>query len=127
MSLIMTSTSCSHSIGESIVAVFNTVHSLAQSKMRKRLDLRFAYVYLKRVVNALNVVTEASYINIYLYSKEHSLDILSSQLSDYTRRGKCWSMLASPSPFQLSVYSRLAETIVYVLPTSFVMPLILKY
>ena len=127
MSSTMTSTSYSYSVSESVVAVFDTMHSLAQSKIRKRLDLRFAYVHLKRVVDALNGVTEASYIDTYLYSKEHSLDISSSQLSDYIHRGKRWSMLAGLSPFQLSVYSRLAETIVYVLPASFVMPLILKY
>jgi hypothetical protein len=107
-----TPTNCDHSVDESVVAAFDIVHSLAQSKNRKRLDLRFAYVHLKRAIDALDVAAEASYADIYLHAKGNSSDISSSQLSDYARRGRRWSTLAGPSPFQLSVYSRLAETIV---------------
>jgi hypothetical protein len=45
-------TMASASVGESVVAAFDTVHSLTQTKNRKRLNLRFTYVHLNRAINA---------------------------------------------------------------------------
>ncbi|KAN0116790.1 hypothetical protein V8E51_002767 [Hyaloscypha variabilis] len=101
------------SVDESVVTAFNTVHSLTQSKDRKRLSLRFAYVHLNHVINALDKAAEVAYTDTYLNAKNHSSDISSAQLTEYVRRGQRWSALAGPSPFLLSVYSRLAETIVF--------------
>jgi hypothetical protein len=108
----------STSVDESVVAAFNTVHSLIRSKDRKRLNLRFAYVHLNRVINALDTAAEVAYTDTYLNAKNNSSDISSSQLTEYVRRGERWSILAGPSPFLLSVYSRSAETIMYVLSAS---------
>jgi hypothetical protein len=111
----LSTTMASTSVDESVVAAFDTVRSLIQSKDRKRLDLRFAYVHLNRAINALNTVGEVAYTDTYLNAKNNSSDISSDQLNEYARRGERWSTLAGPSPFLLSVYSRSAETIVYVL------------
>jgi hypothetical protein len=108
----------STSVDESVVAAFNTVHSLIRSKDRKRLNLRFAYVHLNRAINALDTAAEVAYTDTYLNAKNNLSDISSSQLTEYVRRGERWSILAGPSPFLLSVYSRSAETIMYVLSAS---------
>jgi hypothetical protein len=109
-------TIASTSVDESVVAAFNTVHSLIRSKDRKRLNLRFAYVHLNSAINALNTTGEVAYSNAYLNTKNNSSDISSDRLTEYVRKGKRWSTLAGPSPFLLSVYTRSAETIVYILP-----------
>jgi hypothetical protein len=111
-------TMASTSVDESVVVAFDTVHSLIRSKDRKRLNLRFAYVHLNSAINALNTAGEVAYTDAYLNTKNNSLDISSDQLTEYVRRGERWSTLAGPSPFLLSVYSRSAETIVYVLSAS---------
>ena len=116
----------STSVGESVVAAFDMVHSLTRIKNRKRLNLRFAYVHLNRAINTLDVAAEAAYTDTYLNAKTKSSDISSRQLTEYVRRGQRWFTLAGPSPFLLSVYSTLAETIVYVLPASIVIPSILN-
>lgn len=105
--------------------MFNTIHSLIRSKDRKRLNLRFAYVYLNRVINALDIAAEVAYTNTYLNTKNNSSDILSSQLTKYVRRGKRWSILIGLLPFLLSVYLRSIKTIIYVL-SAFAIPLILN-
>jgi hypothetical protein len=115
----------STSVGESVVAAFDIVHSLTRIKDRKRLSLRFAYVHLNRAINTLDGAAEAAYTDTYLNAKTKS-DISSRQLTEYVRRGQRWFTLAGPSPFLLSVYSTLAETIVYVLPASIVIPSILN-
>ncbi|CAG8981560.1 hypothetical protein HYALB_00013833 [Hymenoscyphus albidus] len=103
----------STSVDESVVAAFDIVHSLTQSKDRKRLTLSFAYVHLNRAINTLDAAADAAYTDIYLNTKPNSSDISSRQLTEYVRRGQRWFTLAGPSPFLLSVYSRLAETIVF--------------
>jgi hypothetical protein len=117
----------STSVDESVVAAFDIVHSLAKSKERKRLDLRFAYIHLNCAINALDAAGEAGYADIYFNAKGNSSDISSSQLSDYVRRGKRWAILAGPLPFQLSIFSRLAETIMYVLPAPSANPFYAEY
>jgi hypothetical protein len=119
-------TMASTNVDESVVAAFDTVHSLTQSRDRKRLNLRFAYVHLDRAINALDTAAEVAYTDTYLNAKNNSSDISSRQLTEYVRRGQRSSTLAGPSPFLLSVYSRLAETIVYVLPASSAIPSILN-
>jgi hypothetical protein len=57
----ISTTTASTSVDESVVTAFNTVHSLTQSKDRKRLSLRFAYVHLNRVINALDTAAELAY------------------------------------------------------------------
>jgi hypothetical protein len=116
----------SMSVDESVVAAFDMVHTLTQSKDRKRLNLRFAYVHLNRAINALDAAGEVAYTDTYLNAKNNSSVISSSQLTEYVRRGRRLSTLAGPSPFLLSVYSGLAETIVYVLPASSTIPSILN-
>jgi hypothetical protein len=74
------------SVDKSVVAAFDTVYSLTQSKDCKRLNLRFAYVYLDRIINALDIVAEVAYTNIYLNTKNNPSDILSSQLTEYIYR-----------------------------------------
>lgn len=111
-------TMASTSVDESVVAAFDTVHSLIRSKDRKRLNLRFSYVHLNSAINALDAAGEVAYTDAYLNAKNNSSDISSNQLTEYARRGERWSTLAGTSPFLLSVYSRSAETIVYVLSAS---------
>jgi hypothetical protein len=76
------------SIDESVVTAFNTVHSLTQSKDRKRLNLRFAYIHLNRAINALQIVAEVAYTNTYINAKNNSSDISRSQLTEYVRSTK---------------------------------------
>jgi hypothetical protein len=122
----------------SLSATFDTVHYLNQNRKRNRLKLRYAYIHLTRSINALeatinrdlasggacrnpalDVGRAASVIAIkaYLDAKENTSEtaLSRSQLSELIRIGKRWSWLAGPTPFLLSVYSRLAETIMYVL------------
>jgi hypothetical protein len=122
----LSTTTASTSVDESVVAAFDTVRSLIQTKDPKRLNLRFAYVHLNSAINALDIAGEVAYTDTYLNAKNNSLDISSDQLTEYARRGERWSILAGPSPFLLSAYSRSAETIVYVLPASSAVPLILN-
>jgi hypothetical protein len=110
------------SVDESVGAAFDTVYSLIRSKDRKRLNLRFAYVHLNSAINALDTIGEVAYSDIYLNAKNNLSDISSDQLTEYVCRGERWSALAGMSPFLLWVYSRLAETIVYVLPASYSSP-----
>lgn len=119
-------TIASTSVNESVVAAFDTMHALTGSKDRKRLNLRFAYIHLNRAINALDTATEVSYTNTYFNAKNNSSGISSNRLTEYVRKGQRWSTLASPSPFLLSMYSRLAKTIVYVLPASSTIPSILN-
>jgi hypothetical protein len=54
---------------------------------------------------------------MYLAAKKDSKGGLSrTKLLDYCRRSKRWSFLAGPSPISIFVFSRAADTIVYVLP-----------
>lgn len=64
-------------INMSVITAFNTVYFLTQSRDRKCLNLRFAYIYLDCVINALNIVAEVTYTNIYLNTKNNSSDISS--------------------------------------------------
>ena len=65
------------SINKSVVAAFNIIYSLIRSKDCKRLNLRFAYIYLNSAINALDIAGEVAYTNIYLNTKNNLLDILS--------------------------------------------------
>jgi len=87
------------SVDKSIVAAFDTVHSLTKSKDRKRLNLRFAYVHLNRAIDTLDAATEAAYTDTYFSIKNNASDISSSQLTEYVRRGQRWSTLTGLSPF----------------------------
>ncbi|KAH6676000.1 hypothetical protein B0J14DRAFT_561685 [Halenospora varia] len=98
-----------------VVPAFDAVHSLAQSKTCMRLNLRFAFVHLNRVINILENQTGADYTNTYLNAKKNESCLSRTQLINYARNARRWSTLAGKSPFQLSVYSVLAETIMYVL------------
>jgi hypothetical protein len=104
------------SVDESVVAAFNLVHSLSRIKDRKRLNLRFAYLQLNNAIRTLDATAEVAYTDAYLHSKTKLSEISSRQLNEYVRRGQRWFTLAGPSPLLLSVYSKLAERIVYVLP-----------
>jgi hypothetical protein len=119
-------TMASTNVDEPVVAAFDTVHSLTRSEDRKRLKLRFAYVHLNNAINALDTAGEVAYTDTYLNAKNNSSDISSSQLTEYVRRGERCSALTGPSPFLLSVYSRSAETIMYVPPASSAIPSILN-
>ena len=110
ITLLATNTNINDSIG----AAFDTVHSLIQSKKCSRLVLRFAFIHLKRLIDTLETQTKAGYIETYLNAKKNLLHLSGRQLIEYARKSRRWSMLAGPSPFQLSVYSILAETIMYV-------------
>jgi hypothetical protein len=77
-------------------------------------------------INTLDAAAGVAYTDTYLNAKTKSSDISSRQLTEYVRRGQRWFTLAGPSPFLLSEYSSLAETIVYVLPAPFVDPSILN-
>jgi hypothetical protein len=114
------------SVNKSIITTFNIIYTLTQSKDRKRLNLRFAYIHFNRAINALNAAGEVTYTNIYLNIKGNLSGISNSQLTEYVRRSRRLSTLAGPLPFLLSVYSGLAETIVYVLPASSTIPSILN-
>jgi hypothetical protein len=103
-----------NNINNSIGSAFDTVHSLIQSKTRSRLALRFAFIHLNRLINTLEKQTEAGYIKTYLNSTNNSLYLSGGQLIEYARKSKRWSILAGLLPLQLSVYSTLAETIMYV-------------
>jgi hypothetical protein len=118
----------------SVIATFDMVNSLVQNKKGNYLKLRFAYIHLMRAIDVLDAARKRDpltsqackkpgysinsvAINIYLNAKKDtSYKIPSrSQLSEYIRVGRCWLKLAGPSPFQLAVYTRSAETIMYVL------------
>jgi hypothetical protein len=66
------------SVNESVITVFDMVYILTQSKDYKCLNLRFAYIYLNRIINALNIAGEITYTNIYLNIKNNLLVISSS-------------------------------------------------
>jgi len=110
-------------VNKSVVTAFDMVHSLTQIKNRKRLDLRFAYFHLNRVINT---AAEVAYTDTYLNARAKSSNISRRQLTEYVCRDQRWYSLAGPSPLLLSVYSNLAETIVYVLPAYFVIPSMLN-
>ena len=145
ISSLTTTTSRCFNVTTSVIAAFDMVHSLVQDKKRNHLILRFAYIHLMRAIDALNVARKKDPLysqayqkpgyninsvanNIYLDVKKNTLDITPSrsQLSEYTRIGKRWLELAPLSPFQVSVYTRLAETIMYVLPAPCATPSILN-
>ena len=97
-----------------VVAAFDTVHSLAQNKTCTRLKLRFSFVHLNRVIDILDNKIGMEYTYKYLNAKKTNACLSRTQLIDYVRKARRWSTLAGRSPFQLSVYSVLAETIMYV-------------
>jgi hypothetical protein len=126
-----------NSIKESVIAAFDTIQGLVNGKEIHRLLLRFAYIHLVRVIDIYRAaaakdrvegqlsrgvgqrdITVA--IDMYLAAKKKvSRSSLSrTKLLDYCRRGKRWSFLAGPSPISVFVFSRAADTIVYVPPFS---------
>jgi hypothetical protein len=122
-------------------ATFDTVHSLKRTRKGNRLKLRFSYIHLIRQIQtreaaismnpaceyrqnrAFNASRVASGVAIreYFEVKENNSEtpLSRSELSEHIRIGKRWLWLAGPTPFQLSLYSKAAETIMYVLPASF--------
>ena len=110
----MTSKRFFNNVDEAVVAAFDTVYSL-KTKENKGLHLKFAYVQLKHATDALDSVKDAGYMNTYLNAKKNASHIPRCQLSDDVRRGRRWSGLTGPTPFQLAIYTRSAGTIVYVL------------
>jgi hypothetical protein len=116
-----------------LVAAFDEVHRLAKGGPGRRLSLRFSYIQLKCAIDALNetatkarlrglVQRKRGYsnaslaIDIYLSAKRNDIDetLSRNDLSEYRRVSMRWSQLVRASPLQLSVYSDLAETIMYV-------------
>ena len=117
----------------SIVAAFDEVHRLAKDSQGTRLSLWFSYIQLKYAIDALNATatklrglvqrkrgySNASLaIDIYLNAKKNASDEILSRddLSEYRRVSMRWSQPVRASPLQFSVYSDIAETIMYVAP-----------
>ena len=124
----------SNSVEESVIAAFDTIQVLVNRKHIHRLLLRFAYIHLVRVIDIYKAVAAKDRvggqvnrepgqrditvaIDLYLAAKKNSKGGLSrGKLLDCHRRGKRWSFLAGPSSISVLVFSRVADTIVYVLP-----------
>ena len=122
-----------NSTNKSIVMSFNVLDSIIMGKESAPLLLRFAYVQLIRAIDALKeaaatdrltgrVRQKVGYsdtsvaIDVYINAKGKTLDMiqLRSQLSEHVHIGRRWSKLAGPSPLLLSVYSGIADTIMYI-------------
>jgi hypothetical protein len=111
-----TSSRCSN-----IVAAFDLVHILTQHKKSNLLKLRFAYIHLMRIIDSIDITIKGQkchhintiVINTYLDAQTSVSDkrAKKGQLLENIRIAKRMPELAGPSPFQLSVYTGLAETI----------------
>jgi hypothetical protein len=116
-----------------IVTAFDEVHRLAKGGRGPRLPSRFSYLQLKYAFDALNAAvtrdrvrglgrrkrgySNASLaIDIYLNAKRNASgeNLSRENLSEYRRVSTRWYQLIRTSLLQLSVYSDVAETIVYV-------------
>jgi hypothetical protein len=78
--------------------MFNIVHLLIQSKTCLCLALRFAFIYLNRLINTLKKQTKAGYIKTYLNFTNNLLYLLSKQLIKYAQKSKRWLILTSLLP-----------------------------
>jgi hypothetical protein len=126
---------CNNSIEESVITAFDTVQALVNGKHTHRLLLRFAYIHLVQVIDIYRAaaakdrvegqtgrevgqrdITVAIDMYFAAKKKDSKGGLSRTKLSDYCRRGKRWSFLANPSPLSVFVFSRAADTIVYVLP-----------
>src|SRR5258706_7712202 len=111
------------------VAAFDGLEGIVTTRETSPLQLRFAYVHLISVINAIKEeaargrlgglcrkvgYSDASVaIDAYLTSKGTPSDIrLRRRLCALARTGRRWCELAGPSPFCLSVYSRTADNVV---------------
>ncbi len=128
-------TSRYNSVNESVIVAFDMVHSLSQNKKSNRLKLRFAYIHLTRAIDVLEAAltehpvhsqgcrnpdyTASVIINTYLNAKKNTSKMSRSHLSEHKRIGRRMYDLTGPSPFQLSIYSESAETIMYVFPNPY--------
>jgi hypothetical protein len=121
----------------SVIAAFDTIQVLISGKDICRLLLRFAFIHLVQVIETYKAaaakdrvdgrlikkvgernITVA--IDMYLEAKKQTSEegLPRKKLLDYYRRGKRWSSLAGPFPISVFLFSRAADTIMYVLSLS---------
>jgi len=128
---------CNNSIEASVIAALDTVQDSVKGNRICRLLLRFAYIHLAWVIDAYKAVAatdrvqgkvsrsvgqrDASVaIDMYLKAKRKvsGKELKRSRLLGYCRTGRRWAVLAGRSPIMVFVFPQIAETIVYVPPSS---------